>query len=175
MAFFLLSQPREFVVELANAFLAYRDRIHPCRECGNLTEEEVCSVCSDPLRDRKTICVVETAEDCLSIEQAGIYEGLYHVLNGRVSPLDNEDLPRETLERLKSRVKALGVKEVILATNPRIEGDLTAFALVDELKTLPVIVSRLSYGLPVGGSIGFADRVTLHVALESRAPIKGKE
>jgi recombination protein RecR len=120
------------------------------------------------MRDRKTLCVVETAEDLISIEQAGIYFGLYFVLGGRVSPLDGEELSVERLDALLSRVKSLSAEEVIVATNPRVEGDLTYYSVLDALKDFEGKITRLSYGLPVGGSIGFADRVTLHAALESR-------
>jgi recombination protein RecR len=103
------------------------------------------------------------------MEQSGVYGGLYHVLGGRCSPLEGQDVPEESLERLKMRISALGAREVILALSPRIEGDMTAYAVQEALRGLPLErLSRLSYGLPVGGSIGYADRVTLHIALESR-------
>ena len=107
------------------------------------------------------------------MEQAGIFNGLYHVLGGRTSPLDDEEIPEESLERLRRRVEEGGVQEIILATAPRIEGDLTAYSVQEALKGLPVRVSRLSYGLPAGGSIGFADRVTLHMAMEARKEMNG--
>ena len=107
------------------------------------------------------------------MEQAGIFNGLYHVLGGRTSPLDDEEIPEESLERLRRRVEEGGVQEIILATAPRIEGDLTAYSVQEALKGLPVRVSRLSYGLPAGGSIGFADRVTLHMAMEARKEMSG--
>ena len=114
------------------------------------------------------ICVVESDEDCVAIEQSGIYNGLYHVLGGQLSPLEDKEIPQGSIERLRTRVIELNIQELILATAPRIEGDLTAYAIQDALKNIPVKISRLSYGLPVGGSIGFADRVTLHMAMESR-------
>jgi len=120
------------------------------------------------MRNRKLICVVENDEDCIAIEQAGIFNGLYHVLGGQFSPLDDREIPQESMEKLRERVTELGVEEIILATTPRIEGDLTAYSVQEYLTGLPVRISRLSYGLPVGGCIGFADRVTLHMALESR-------
>ena len=104
----------------------------------------------------------------MAMEQAGIFNGIYHVLGGRLSPLDDEEIPEESIERLRKRVEEGGIEEIILATSPRIEGDLTAYAIQEALAELPVKISRLSYGLPVGGSIGFADRVTLHMAMESR-------
>ena len=120
------------------------------------------------LRDRKMLCVVESQEDCVAMEQSGVYNGLYHVLGGRFSPLDDEVIPPASLKKLEQRVHELGSEEIVLAMNPRIEGDLTAYAVNEVLKDSSVRITRLSYGLPVGGSIGFADRVTLHGALESR-------
>ncbi len=109
------------------------------------------------------------------MEQSGVYNGLYHVLGGRCSPLDDQEVPEESLERLKERIEELNVSEVILALNPRIEGDLTAYTVQEALAGCPIKLSRLSYGLPVGGSIGFADRVTLHIALESRREVQSEE
>ena len=168
MVFFLLKQDQVWVKEFSSAILRLAEEVHPCSECGNLTDSDPCSICSDPMRNRRVICVVESEEDCVAIEQAGIFNGLYHVLGGRVSPLDDQDIPCVSVERLKARITGLGAEEIILATAPRIEGDLTAFAVQDAVSGLPVKVTRLSYGLPAGGSIGFADRVTLHMALESR-------
>lgn len=168
MVFFMLGQDRVWTDALADSIAHLHENVRACVECGNITTSEICRVCADPLRDRKRICVVETQEDCVAMEQSGVYNGLYHVLGGRCSPLDDEDIPAESLQRLKKRVAELSVKEVILALNPRVEGDMTAYTLQDALSGLGVKLSRLSYGLPVGGSIGYADRVTLHIALESR-------
>jgi recombination protein RecR len=118
--------------------------------------------------------VVESVEDLISIEQAGVYSGLYHVLGGRVSPLDGEDLDEECLSGLERRIDEDNIREVIIATNPRIEGDLTYHAIVDRLAETDVSISRLAYGLPVGGSIEFADRTTLLASLESRVTVKRK-
>lgn len=172
MVFFMLSQDKNWVKEFASSTQQLADNVHHCSECGNITDVEPCTICSDPMRDRKVICVVENDEDCAAIEQAGIFNGLYHVLGGRMSPLDDQEIPQKSLDNLKRRVKELGIEEVILATAPRIEGDLTAYAIQDAMKGLNVKISRLSYGLPVGGSIGFADRVTLHMAIESRKIMK---
>lgn len=168
MVFFLLRQEPEWVSEFASEINKLAEEVIHCSECGNITDADPCNICRDPMRNRKVICVVESDEDCVAMEQAGIFYGLYHVLGGQYSPLDDKDIPEESLDRLGERVRRLGVKEIILATTPRIEGDLTAFALQEALEDLNVKISRLSYGLPVGGSIGFADRVTLHMALESR-------
>jgi recombination protein RecR len=175
MAFFVLQQPVSYAEEFAACLSGLKDRIFTCSRCGNITDREPCSVCSDLLRDRSTLCVVETVEDLISIEQAGVYSGLYHVLGGRVSPLDGEDLDEECLARLVRRIGEEGVREVIIATNPRIEGDLTYHAIVDRLGETDVSISRLAYGLPVGGSIEYADRTTLLASLESRVTVKRKE
>lgn len=168
MVFFMLEQEPEWTRSFARALMNLHDQVRTCRECGALSEAELCRVCADGRRNRTRICVVETQEDCVAMERAGVYDGLYHVLGGRCSPLEDREVPEESLRRLRARIEAFSVREVILALNPRIEGDLTAFAVQEALAGLPVVLSRLSYGLPVGGSIGYADRTTLHVAFESR-------
>ena len=109
------------------------------------------------------------------MEQSGVYNGLYHVLGGRCSPLDDQEIPEENLRHLRRRIDDLSTREVILALNPRVEGDMTAYTLQEALEGVPVKITRLSYGLPVGGSIGYADRVTLHIALESRREMEAEE
>ena len=168
VVFYILRQNPQWGRDLADAILSVVNGIGHCSECGNITDTEPCSICRDKTRNRKIICVVENEEDCVAIEQAGIFNGLYHVLGGQLSPLDDSSIPEESIERLKQRITEIGIEEIILATAPRIEGDLTAFAIQDAMSGINVKISRLSYGLPVGGSIGFADRVTLHMALESR-------
>ena len=172
MAFFLFQQESSFVEQLAESMVTLRRSLHPCSRCGNLTEGDCCDICKDPLREGHVLCVVETVEDLLSIEQAGIFSGQYFVLGGRVSPLEGEDIAPEALDRLRSRIEDLRVQEVVVATNPRIEGDLACYVVVDALADVPVRITRLAYGLPVGGSIGFADRVTLHAALEARLVVR---
>lgn len=172
MVFYLLRQEPEKIRSFGEAVISLADNIRRCSVCGAVTDSDPCAICTDPLRDRQSICVVENEEDCAAMEQAGIFNGLYHVLGGRTSPLDDEEIPEESLERLRRRVEVGGVKEIILATAPRIEGDLTAYSVQEALSGLSVSISRLSYGLPAGGSIGFADRVTLHMAMESRKEMK---
>lgn len=172
MAFCTLQQPDSFVESMAEALVNIKKNLGNCSVCGNITDADPCSICTDPFRDRKIICVVESAEDLISMELAGIFNGLYHVLGGKVSPLDDEQLDPDKLSALKRRVQELSANEVIIATNPRIEGDLTFFEIASSLKDVNVKISRLAYGLPVGGSIEFADRVTLHAALESRVDIE---
>ncbi len=175
MAFYVLQQPPSFADELARVLAALKERVHNCSICGNITDDDPCSICSDPLRDRKVLCVVETVEDLFSIEHAGVFSGVYQVLGGRESPLDGETLDGKVLEALCTRIENDGIEEVIIATNPRIEGDLTYHALVDYLGAGAASLSRIAYGLPVGGSIEFADRTTLQAAMESRVRVKGAQ
>ena len=168
MVFYILRHDHDWVREFTCALTKLAEEVRHCSECGNITDINPCSICRDETRNRKSMCVIETDEDCVALEQAGIFSGLYHVLGGQLSPLEDKEIPLESLQRLRKRVIAHDIQELILATSPRIEGDLTAYAVQDTLKDLPIKISRLSYGLPVGGSIGFADRVTLHMALESR-------
>lgn len=168
MAFFILQQPPSFAQELSENLAVLKERIRTCSRCGNITDSDPCAICSDVLRDRKTLCVVETVEDLISIEQAEVFSGVYHVLGGRISPLEGEDLDDETLAKLARRIEEEGTEEVIVATNPKIEGDLTYHTVVQHLESCDVAISRIAYGLPVGGSIEFADRTTLLAALEAR-------
>lgn len=168
MVFYLLRQEPGQIKDFGNAVIALTENIRRCSVCGAITDVDPCPICTDPIRNRKLLCIVESEEDCVAMEQAGIFNGIYHVLGGRLSPLDDEEIPEESIERMRRRVEEGGIEEIILATAPRIEGDLTAYAIQEALEGLPVKISRLSYGLPVGGSIGFADRVTLHMAMESR-------
>lgn len=172
MAFFIIQQPDAYSKELASLLKGLKERLHECPLCGNITDVDPCSICTDPLRERRLLCVVESPEDLLSMEQAGIYNGLYYILRGRVSPLDGEDLSSTEVEHLRHRILETEAKEVIIATNPRVEGDLTFYSLLSEIDDLHVKISRLAYGLPVGGSIEFADRITLHAAFESRIEVK---
>lgn len=172
MAFYIIQQPASFSEELAASLHGLKDRLYECSQCGNITDVDPCAICTDPFREKNILCVVESAEDLLSMEQAGIYNGLYHVLRGKISPLDGEDLPPSEYERLRERIIRTRVQEVIIATNPRVEGDLTFYSLLPELENLDIKISRLAYGLPVGGSIEFADRITLHAAFESRVDVK---
>lgn len=172
MAFFIFQSPESYSSELAEALTSLKENLTTCEICGNITDCQPCSICSDPLRDKKTLCVVEGVEDLLSIERSGVHDGLYFVLGGTVSPLDGTDLPEDSLKKLSEIIEENLVEEVIIATNPRVEGDMTFHAVMSSLKKFTNLKkSRLSYGLPVGGSIEFADRVTLHAAMESRIPV----
>jgi recombination protein RecR len=174
LAYHLLRQPAEQSRRLADALIGVVERITPCEQCGNLTEGPRCPICMDPRRDGATICVVEESPDIGSIERTGEYRGLYHVLGGRLSPLDGvrpEDL---TIDPLLTRVRDgdPSVREVILATNPSLEGEATALYIQRRLAGLPVTVTRLARGLPVGGDLEYADGGTIAQALSARREMR---
>lgn len=167
LTFHLLSARPEDALELARAIEDVKTRVRFCRECGNLTEEELCEVCSDARRDRSVICVVEQPVDVVSLERTGEFRGLYHVLGGALSPLDGVEPSDLRIEGLLSRVSDDGVEEVVLATNPTMTGEATAAYIADRLRG-SVQVTRLASGLPVGGDLEYADEVTLGRALAGR-------
>lgn len=167
LAFHLLSARPEEALELSRAIEDVKARVRFCRECGNLTEEELCQVCSDARRDRSVICVVEHPVDVVSIERTGEFRGLYHVLGGALSPLDGVEPSDLRIDGLLSRVERDGVTEVVLATNPTMTGEATAAYVADRLRGT-VQVTRLASGLPVGGDLEYADEVTLGRALTGR-------
>ncbi len=167
LAFHLLQVPKAEALALADAIQEVKERVRFCRECGNLTEEEVCSICLDARRDRSIICVVEQPVDLLSVERTGEYRGLYHVLGGSLSPLDGVEPEHLTIDELFGRVERNGVQEIVLATNPNMTGEATAAYLADRLRGR-VRVTRLASGLPVGGDLEYADEVTLGRALVGR-------
>ena len=169
MVFHLLQSPPSALCEMAADIENLHMLLSFCPECGNITEGSgQCLICSDKMRDRTQLCIVENIEALVSFENAGIYNGLYFVLGMKVSPIDDEYLDESVIQRLRKRVLSLEAKEVIVAMSPRIEGDLTWYAISDALLDIDISISRLAYGLPVGGSVEFADRVTLHTAFESR-------
>ncbi len=167
LAFHILSTRPEDALELAHAIEDVKSRVRFCRECGNLTEEELCSICADARRDRTLICVVEQPVDVVSVERTGEYQGLYHVLGGALSPLDGVEPADLRIDDLFARVERNGVAEVVLATNPTMTGEATAAYLADRLRA-KVQVTRLASGLPVGGDLEYADEVTLGRALAGR-------
>ena len=167
MAYYLLSQPPEQVEALADAILTARRTVHECRVCGNYTDQDVCSICADERRDGSTICVVRDPRDVAAIERMRDYNGKYHVLHGTISPMEGigpDDIRiRELLGRLS------GVREVILATNPDIEGEATAAYIARLLKTYPDLkVTRIAHGVPIGSDLEYTDEVTLARALRGR-------
>jgi recombination protein RecR len=168
LAFHLLKAPPDDARRLAEAVVRAKERMSFCRECGNVAEGELCRVCRDPGRDPAVICVVEEPKDAAAIEKAGVIKGRYHVLGGAISPLDGigpEDL---RVNELLDRVQRDAVVEVILATNPNLEGNATAMYVAAMLKPARVKVTRLASGLPVGGDLEYADEITLGQALEGR-------
>jgi recombination protein RecR len=168
LAYYLLKADTSFVQGLANDLVQLKERVKNCPVCGNYTEEVPCRICTDAGRDRSQLCVVEEAKDLLSIELTRHYRGLYHVLMGVISPIDGVGPANLRIESLLARVREGGIREVIVATNPTVEGDTTAVYLSGLLKSLPVTVTRLALGLPVGGDLEYADRLTLARALEGR-------
>jgi recombination protein RecR len=171
LTFFLLKRPAEEVRELSQALLAVKERIVYCRVCFNVADQDPCPICADPRRDGRLLCVVEEPNDLLAMERTGEYRGRYHVLLGALSPLDGigpEDLK---IRELLTRLEAGGVVEVILATNPNVEGEATALYLAKLVRPLGMRVTRIARGLPVGGDLEYADQVTLSKALEGRREI----
>ena len=168
LAYHLLRSPKEYAQSLAEAIIAVKERVVLCSTCQNITEDDPCLICRNEKRDRSQICVVEEALDILALEKSGSFRGVYHVLHGALSPLDGigpEDLKiRELLERLKSD----GITELILATNPNLEGEATAMYLHRLLSPLGVRITRLARGLPMGSDLEYADEVTLARAFEGR-------
>ncbi|MDX1440765.1 MAG: recombination mediator RecR [Rubricoccaceae bacterium] len=177
---YVLKMSREDVVELADALVAVKDRVKACSICFNVTDEDPCPICRSVKRDRSVVCVVEEPNDVLALERTGEYRGLYHVLGGAISPLDGigpDDLKiRELVARLSQPAggdgeEAVAIKEVILAVNPNVEGDTTAYYIGQLLGSLGIQVTRIARGLPIGGDLEYADEATLSRALEGRAGI----
>jgi recombination protein RecR len=168
LTYHLLKQPADRSLRLAHALEVLAERVHPCPRCHNLTEADLCAICADPRRDASVICAVEEASDIGAIERSGEYRGLFHVLGGRLSPLDGVTAADLAIDDLVSRVAGGGVREVILATNPSIEGEATALYVQQALATTRVRVTRIARGLPVGGDLEYADGVTIAQALVAR-------
>lgn len=169
LTYHLLKQPADRSLRLAHALEVLAEQVHPCPRCHNLTEAELCAICADPRRDTSVICAVEEASDIGAIERSGEYRGVYHVLGGRLSPLDGVSAADLAIEDLVGRVGDGGVvREVILATNPSIEGEATALYVQQALTPSGVRVTRIARGLPVGGDLEYADGVTIAQALVAR-------
>lgn len=168
LAFYLLDQPKERAREFADALLAAHEQIHQCPVCFNLSDQDLCSVCRDPKRDRSMVCVVEDVKDVIAFERTREYNGLYHVLHGLISPIDGIGPEQLKIKELLARLSGGEIQEVIMATNPTVEGEATAMYLSRLLKPMGVKVTRLAYGIPVGGEVEYADEITLYRALEGR-------
>jgi recombination protein RecR len=171
MAFHLERAPREDVERLATALLDAKDKIRLCSLCNNLTEQDPCEYCTDPRREQEVICVVETPYNVIGIEKTREFHGLYHVLHGALSPLQGIGPDQLKLKNLFERLKSGKVKELIVATNPNVEGEATAIYLSKLIKPLGIKVTRIAMGVPVGSELEFADEVTMLKALEGRREI----
>lgn len=172
IAFHILSAEKEDVLRLSDALREVKDKVRFCDICGNIAESETCYICEDPRRDQTIICVVEEAKDVEVIERTGSYRGLYHVLGGAIDPMRGIGPDQLRIRQLLARLGANGVKEIIIATDPNIEGEATATYLARMLDTMEVPASRLALGLPVGGDLEYADEVTLGRAFEGRRIIE---
>jgi recombination protein RecR len=168
LAFFMLKRPAAEVRDLAESLVAVKERIVSCSTCFNVTDQDPCRLCSDPARDPALLCVVEEPNDLLAMERTGEFKGRYHVLLGALSPLEGIGPDDLKVRELLARLEAGGTAEVILATNPNVEGEATALYLVKLLRPLGVRITRIARGLPVGGDLEYADQVTLTKALEGR-------
>lgn len=168
LTYHLLKQPAEQSYRLAQALTTLAEKVKPCTRCFNLTEQPLCAICSDPRRDHSLVCVVEEASDIGAIERSSEYRGAYHVLGGRLAPIDGIGPDDLTIAALVTRVAAGGVREVILATNAKLEGEATALYIQQQLASTGVAMSRIARGLPVGGDLEYADGVTIAQSLSSR-------
>jgi recombination protein RecR len=168
LAYHVLRMPAREAVAFADAIRAVKENLRPCKTCFNLAEEEVCDICRDPRRDQSIVCVVEQVRDLLALEQAASYRGLFHVLQGRISPLEGIGPEKLTIDALVERVRRGQIREVIMGTSPNVEGDATALVITQRLAGLPVELTRLARGLTVGASLEQANREILADALSGR-------
>ena len=171
LTFHLLKASEADALGLSDAIRDLKTKIHPCAQCFNPTENELCAICSDDQRNSGCICVVEQPKDLLSIESTGAYRGVYHVLMGQIAPLDGVEAEDLTIESLIKRVAADGVEEVILATNPTVAGDVTSLHITEQLVSMNVKVTRLARGLPTGGQIEYANKTILSDAINERRSV----
>ena len=171
LSYFILEQPPERAKKFAEALINAREKIHYCKCCQALTDLDVCSICNEENRDKTVICVVESPKDIMAFERTREYNGLYHVLHGAISPLDGVGPEQLKIKELLSRLADGTVQEVIMATNPTVEGEATASYISRLLKPMGIKISRLAYGIPVGGDLEYADEYTLARALEGRNEI----
>lgn len=171
LAFHVLNLPKEQAEGLADAIVKAKETVHTCPKCQNLTDQELCPICSNPARDSTTICVVADPKDIIAFEKTREYKGLYHVLHGTISPLNHIGPDEIRIRELLSRVAEEDIREVIIATNPDTEGEATAMYIARLLAPFDIRISRLAYGIPVGGHLEYIDEVTLMRALEGRQTI----
>ena len=171
MAFAMLEMDDEDLNEFADAIKDLKNKIHFCKICGNITEDEVCEICTDSERDRSTLMVVSSPKDVIAFENTEGYKGLYHVLGGTISLSKGKGVEDLNIDSLLARVDEGKIKEIIIATNPTVDGETTALYLAKLLQSKPVSVTRLAYGLPMGGHLDYADSLTLEKAIEGRRKI----
>ena len=171
LAYFVLQLPKSDAEEFSNAILQTHEKIKYCKLCKNLTDQDLCSVCRNESRDKSIICVVEDPRDVMALERTGEFSASYHVLHGAISPLNGIGPDQLYIKELLKRISTEPIKEVIMATNPTVEGEATAMYISKLLKPLGVKVTRLAYGIPVGGDLEYADEVTLSRALMGRSEI----
>ena len=171
LAYFVMSMPESEAKEFADAIIRAKKTVHACRICQNLTDKEICPICSDEKRDRSVICTVESPKDVSAFEKTREYNGVYHVLHGLISPIDGITPDKLRITELLKRIQDGGVSEVIMATNPTPEGEATAMYISRLIKPLGIKVTRLAFGLPIGAILEYADEVTLYKALENRNEI----
>lgn len=171
MAFYVLKASKKDAANLASAIVRLKDTTGFCRICNNLSEGHTCEICQDPHRDKSTVCVVEGPNDVIAVENAGGYRGIYHVLMGALSPLEGVGPADIRVAELLERVKAGGIKEIIIATDCDIDGEATALYLTKSLKPFNVKISQIAYGVPVGSNVEYADHATLAKAMEGRRTI----
>jgi recombination protein RecR len=168
LAFYLLATPDNSIEELALALIEVKKLIHPCPICGNFCDTNTCAICADTTRDQSLLCIVESVADIISMERSHSFNGTYHVLGGVISPMDGVGPEKLNLSNLGQRLKNSTIKEVIIATNPTVEGEATALYLAKRLKAQGLKVSRLAHGMPVGGNLAYADEATLTLAINGR-------
>ncbi len=171
LAFYILEMKQDEVDKLAEAISQVKEDLTYCSRCNNLTQNDPCYICSDLKRDQKTICIVEEVKDVIAMEKTGEYKGLYHILHGAISPINGVGPDDIKIKSLLPRVKNEEIEEVILATDPNVEGEATAMYIAKLLHPLGIKVTRIAHGLPVGGDLEYADEVTLSKALEGRQEI----
>lgn len=172
MVMYLLNRPEHEVVNLADSILKIKTELKLCRECGNVSDHEVCNVCSNPSRNAKIICVVEDFSDQMSIESTAQFTGVYHVLGGLISPMDGIGPDQLRIQALIERVEKNAPQEIIMAFSATVEGDTTMFYLAKKLRDLPVRISCISRGIAIGGEIGYADEITLGRSIANRTEYK---
>lgn len=168
LAFYVLESNEEVSKKLASSIIDAKQKVRFCDKCFNLTENQLCDICSNSRRDNSIICVVENVKDIIAMEKTHEFKGLYHVLHGAISPMNNISVGDIKIKELLERLKDESIKEIILATNPTIEGEATAMYISRLIKPLGIIVTRIAHGIPVGGDLEYTDEITLIKALEGR-------